>query len=166
PVRALCLGRPVLRYLIRSRAAIGHVLGHALESRKLLHNSGTWEVRTRNEEGLTMATSTRKPGPMSAADYRIWQAAHGHWQSHWLRPEPEHVDRAMAQLSASFGQADSEIVKPLMARAAYTSSERADVVADVRQAITVGATAAWRVARDGGRLTDNLLFDEIARRWS
>jgi hypothetical protein len=103
-----------------------------------------------------MEKNTRKPGPMAAADYRVWQAAHRRWKSRWLRPEPEHVDQAMAELSAAFGQAHSELVKPLMARAAYTSSERVDVVADVRQAITVVATAAWRVAHNSGRLTDNI----------
>ena len=113
-----------------------------------------------------MHTGTRKMGPMSIVHYRAWRAAHGNWSSHWLRPEPEDVDRAMVQLSAAFGQTEAEIVRPLMARAAYTKSERADLFADVRQAIAVVATAAWRIAQDGGYLTDNLLFDEIARRWS
>jgi hypothetical protein len=76
------------------------------------------------------------------------------------------VNQAMAALSAAFGQTEAELVRPLMARIAYTQGERADVFADARQAIAVVATAAWRVAQDGGYLTDNLLFDEIARRWS
>jgi hypothetical protein len=113
-----------------------------------------------------MPMSTRKRGPMSVKDYRTWRAAHGHWHSHWLRPEPEDVNRTMAALSAALGQTEAELVHPLMARIAYTQGECADVVADVRQAITVVATAAWRVAQDGGYLTDNLLFHEIACRWS
>src|SRR5437016_8724293 len=107
-----------------------------------------------------MATGQRKTGGASAGDYRTWRAAHGHWQSHWLRPELEDVDRAMAELSAAFGQTEAEMIKPLMARMAYTPGERAAVISDIRQAITVVATAAWRVAQDGGCLTDNLLFDE------
>jgi hypothetical protein len=94
--------------------------------------------------------STRKRGPVSVKDYRTWSATHGRWRSHWLRPEPEDVNRAMTALSAAFGQTEAELVKPLMARIAYTPGERAAVFADVRQAITVVATAAWRVAQDGG----------------
>jgi hypothetical protein len=103
---------------------------------------------------------------MAVVDYRVWRAVHGHWHSHWLRPEPEDADRAMAQLSGAFGQTESEIVQPLMARAAYTPAERAPVVNDARQAITVIGTAAWRAAYDGGYLTDSRLVHEIACRWS
>jgi hypothetical protein len=103
---------------------------------------------------------------MSITEYRAWNAAHGSWEPRHQRPEREDADKVMRELAAAFGETERELVRPLMARAAYSPDERADVVDSVRQAIAVVVTAAWRAARNSDRLADNLLFHEIALRWS
>src|SRR5437870_4978308 len=105
-------------------------------------------------------------GPMSIEEHRAWTALHGDWEPQWPRPDRERTDRIMARLSKAFDQSEHEIIEPLMARAAYTSVERADVEQTIREAIAVVTRTAWRAARDGRPLSDNVLFDAIARRWS
>jgi hypothetical protein len=107
-----------------------------------------------------------RPGQTSVKEHRAWIALHDGWEPQEQRPDHTTVDHTMARLSHERGQPEAEIVRSLAMRMAFTPAERADVEQTVRQAIAVVVQAAHRVGRAGQPLTDNVLFDALARRWS
>jgi hypothetical protein len=103
---------------------------------------------------------------LSLPEYRARQALHGGYEPRRARPDRDTTDRIMARLSLAFGEPETDIVRPIVANIRYTPAERAAVEQTVKQAIVVVVKAAWRAARNGTMLTDNVLFDAVAERWS
>jgi hypothetical protein len=105
-------------------------------------------------------------GPMSIEDHRAWIAKFGEWTSPKRRPGERLVEHVMGQLAAALGRAETELVSDVIARVDYNILERARLELWARQALTVVVLAAERAGASGTQLSDNILFHELALRWS
>jgi len=105
-------------------------------------------------------------GPMSIEDYRAWVATYGNWTPSKKRPGDSQVEHVMRQLATALERPEAEIVEDVTARADYDATERARLDRWARQALTIVVLAAERAGSSGTRLSDNVLFHELALRWS
>ena len=105
-------------------------------------------------------------GPMSIEDHRAWVAKFGEWTPPKRRPGDKLVKHIMEQLASALGCPEAALVNKVTARVGFTEPERERVQKWARQALTVAVLAAERAGSSGARLSDNVLFHEIALRWS
>jgi hypothetical protein len=105
-------------------------------------------------------------GPMSVEDHRAWVAKFGERMLPKRRPGDKLVEHVMGQLATALKRSEAELVNDVIARVGFNESERARVHEWARQALTVVVLAAERAGSSGTRLSDNVLFHEIALRWS
>jgi hypothetical protein len=105
-------------------------------------------------------------GPMSIEDHRAWVAKFGEWTPSKRRPGDKLVKHIMVQLASALGCPEAALVNKVTARVGFTEPERERVQKWARQALTVAVLAAERAGSSGTRLSDNVLFHEIALRWS
>jgi hypothetical protein len=105
-------------------------------------------------------------GPMSIADHRDWVAKYGEWTPPKSRPGDRLVEHVMGQLATALGRSEAEIVDDVIARADYTTAERARLERWARQTLTLLILTAERVGSSGTQLSDNVLFHELATRFS
>jgi hypothetical protein len=105
-------------------------------------------------------------GPMSIEKHRAWVAMYGERTPPKPRPGEKLVEHVMGQLATALERSAAEIVSDVIARADYNILERARLEVWARQALTIVVLAAERAASSGTRLSDNILFHELALRWS
>ncbi len=125
-----------------------------------------------------------RAGRMSIEDHRAWVAAHlqefevppfnpviaaaAPAPTSPLTPRPNEsaVQMTMARLAVGLSRAEADLVKEVVARVPFNDLERARVEHWAREALTVAALAAERAAQSGTALTNEVLFAELASRWS
>ena len=105
-------------------------------------------------------------GPMSIEDHRAWVAKYHGWTPPKPRPGEKLVEHVIGQLATALERPEVELVNDVIARVGFNEPERARVEEWARQALTVVVLAAERAGSSGTRLSDNVLFHEIALRWS
>ncbi len=108
----------------------------------------------------------KRKGPMSIEQHRDWVAMHGDWELAEPRPGKEIVDQTMQRLADALGETEAKLVNAAIARADYTLPEITRVEEWARQALTIVTRAAERAAWNGTPLSDNVLFHELATRFS
>jgi hypothetical protein len=72
----------------------------------------------------------------------------------------------LGQLATALERSEAELVNDVIARVAFNEPERVRVEQWARQAQTIALLTAERAGSSGTRLSDNVLFHEIALRWS
>jgi hypothetical protein len=125
-----------------------------------------------------------RAGRMSIEDHRAWIAEHLHEfevppfnpviaaaapaPTSPLTPRPSEsaVQMTMARLAVGVGRSEADLVKEVVARVSLNDLERARVEQWAREALTVVAQAAGQAAQVGAALTSEVLFHELASRWS
>jgi hypothetical protein len=105
-------------------------------------------------------------GPMSIDDHRAWVANYANWSPPWRRPGEKLVDHVIGRLAAALKRSEAEIINEVIARADFNEHERGRLEAWARQALTIAVLAAERAGSSGTRLSDNVIFHELALRWS
>jgi hypothetical protein len=105
-------------------------------------------------------------GPLSIEDHRDWIARFGEWTPPTRRPGEKLVDHVMGRLSTALGRSEAELLKDVVARVDFNEAERARVGQWAREALTIAVLSAERAGSSGTRLSDNVLFHELALRWS
>jgi hypothetical protein len=103
---------------------------------------------------------------MSIEDHRAWIARFGEWEPPKRRPGEKLVKHIMAQLATALVRSDAELVNDVIARVGFNEPERARLEVWAREALTIVVLAAERAASSGTRLSDYILFHELALRWS
>jgi hypothetical protein len=105
-------------------------------------------------------------GPMSIEDHRAWVAKFGEWTPPKLRPGDKLVEHVMGGLTTALKRSGAELINDVIARVGFNAGERARLEVWARQAVTTVVLAAERAGSAGTRLSDNILFHELALRWS
>jgi hypothetical protein len=103
---------------------------------------------------------------MSIEDHRGWVAKYGTWTPPARRPGEEFTSHVLGQLATALERSEAELVNDVIARVAFNEPERVRVEQWARQALTIALLTAERAGSSGTRLSDNVLFHEIALRWS
>ena len=105
-------------------------------------------------------------GPLSIEEHRAWIARFGDWVPPTLRPSEKQVDHVIGRLATTLGRSEAGLLKDVIARGDFNDAERARVEQWARAALTIAVLSAERAGRSGTRLSDNVLFHELALRWS
>src|SRR5262245_33866849 len=105
-------------------------------------------------------------GPMSIVDHRAWVAKYGEWTPPKSRPGERLVEHVMGQVATALEHSEAETVVKVTARVAYNAAERARLDRWARQALTIVVLTAERAGSSGTQLSDNVLFHELATRFS
>jgi hypothetical protein len=103
---------------------------------------------------------------MSIEDHRAWVARFGEWKPPQRRPGEKLAKHVMEQVATALERSEAELVNDVIARVGFNEPERARLAAWARQALTIVVLTAERAASSGTRLSDNILFHELALRWS